>query len=205
MNKKRLQLTVARLLALAGAAMLLYACDTRQPVALENATQLPEPLEIKAFELTDERGSSLTQDDLLDRWTLVFFGFTRCPDICPVTLQQLLTARVTLQKQGVVQVPDILFVSVDPARDTVEALASYVDSFNGELRGARAELPALRQFTGNLGIFFEQGPGPAERYQVNHSAAVLLINPRGALHAIFSAPQNVQALVHDLPIVMAAF
>lgn len=181
---------------------LLLSRQGGGPADLQNATLLPQPKVLADFSLIDDRGMPLTRTSLQDRWTLLFFGFTHCPDICPITLQQLAAARRELQKSQSTPLPDILLVSVDPQRDTQAALAAYVASFGDGVRGARGDIPALQQLTADLGIFFQREPGDDDSYQVSHSAAVLLINPRGELHAILSAPQQVPALVNDLPLLM---
>lgn len=190
------------LLALVALILLLTPVRYEQPSALQNATLLPAPRTVKDFALVDHQGATLDLSALTGRWTLLFFGFARCPDICPLTLQQLAAARSTLRQQNVTPLPDILFISVDPERDSQEVLAAYVAHFGDGVRGATAEPAQLSQITSDLGVFFRREPGPADSYQVSHSAAVLLLNPRGELHAILSAPHDSAALVHDLPILM---
>lgn len=189
-------------LALAALLAMLTTVSRNDPPSVMNATLLPEPKAIADFALFDDQGMAFDRAALRGRWTLLFFGFTHCPDVCPLTLQQLASARDELLQQGQAPLPDIVFISVDPDRDSQATLAAYVSHFGEGIRGASAELPALQQFTSDLGIFFRREPGPMESYQVSHSAAVLLVNPRGELHAILSAPQNFAALVNDLPILM---
>ncbi|MGB5738017.1 MAG: SCO family protein [Woeseia sp.] len=200
------QLTAGIILVLVLAALLaiLATVSRDDPPSLMNATLLPEPKPIAEFALFDDAGMKFDQAALLGRWTLLFFGFTNCPDVCPLTLQQLASVRAELLQRGQAPVPDIVFISVDPERDSQATLAAYVAHFGEGIRGASAALPALQQFTSDLGIFFRREPGPPQSYQVSHSAAVLLVNPRGELHAILSAPQNTAALVNDLPILMDA-
>ena len=204
MKKSHQLLAGTLLVSMLAGTLLLVSVPPGPAVTPVNATLLPEPRTVGAFSLIDEGGNSFDQNDLRDRWTLLFFGFTHCPDICPVTLQQLVAARNVLTRQGTAPIPEILFISVDPDRDSPAVVADYVANFGGSVRGASGELPALQQLAGQLGIYFSREPAADEGYQVNHSAAVLLINPRGELHAIFSAPHSVEALVHDLPIVLAA-
>lgn len=202
--KKRHKVTIVTLLlGLALGVVLLATAPTNlrsgQP---ENATLLPEPRALQPFALEDVNGSEFDRDDLLGRWTLMFFGFTHCPDICPVTLQQLVAARRELESQGLEKLPAIVFVTVDPQRDTRQAMAEYVANFGAAVRGVRGEPTALAQLASQLGIFSQTTGSESEDYQVNHSTAVLLINPRAELHAIFSTPHSVPALVHDIPLAM---
>lgn len=184
-------------------AALLVSVRQNDSATLINATLLPEPRAIGPFSLLDEQGAVFDNAALRGRWTLMFFGFTNCPDVCPLTLQQLTAARSALREQGRTPLPDILLVSVDPERDTQATLAAYVAHFGDGVRGARGDLPALQQLTGDIGIFFQREPGDADRYQVSHSAAVLLVNPAGELRAVLAAPQQVPALINDLPLLMA--
>lgn len=188
----------------AGVAWWLTSLPGEPDSAPRNATLLPAPKVLTDFELNDEQGNRFTRDNLRGQWTLLFFGFTHCPDVCPLTLQTLAAARRGLQEQGHDVVPQILFVSVDPERDSRDAVATYVSRFGDGVGGARAELPALQELTRDLGIFFAREPGTGTDYDVSHSSAVLLINPDAELHAVLSAPHAVPALVHDLPLLMAA-
>lgn len=204
MNKTYRMLAGALLASILAGALLLTAVPPKRAIVQpENATLLPEPRAIGTFSLVDHRGEPFDQSRLLDRWTLLFFGFTHCPDVCPITLQQLVAARNVLEKREAAPLPEIVFISVDPERDSRAVIANYVANFGDFVRGVRGELPALQRLTGQLGIFYSREPGSGGGYQVNHSTAVLVINPRGELHAILSAPHNVDSLVHDLPIVLA--
>jgi protein SCO1/2 len=167
---------------------------------LQSATVLPTPLPLPEFRLLDQDGNPLTRISLRNRWTLVFFGFTHCPDICPVTLQQLAQARQRLAgllPEETVP-PDILLISVDPDRDTPEVLKAYTAIFGPGAYGATGELDKLLALTSTLGIFFETGEANDSGYTVNHSAAVLLVNDRAELQAVFSAPHDVGSFVSDL-------
>lgn len=199
------QSAIGALLSLVVLALIALLLVSRQdtPKALQNATLLPEARALGPFSLIDDQGAALNRDSLRGKWTLMFFGFTHCPDVCPLTLQQLSSARSALLENGNKPLPDILLVSVDPERDTQEALAAYVAHFGDGVSGARGELPALQQLTKDVGIFFQREPGESDYYQVSHSAAVLLIDPEVRLHAVLSAPQQLAALVNDLPLLMS--
>jgi protein SCO1/2 len=173
---------------------------------LQSATVLPTPLPLPEFRLLDQDGNPLTRISLRNRWTLVFFGFTHCPDICPVTLQQLAQARQRLAgllPEETVP-PDILLISVDPDRDTPETLKEYTGYFGPGAYGATGDPEALSALASTLGIFFARDDTRATDYNVSHSVAVLLLNDEAELKAIFSAPHSVDALVSDLQILMEA-
>ena len=145
------------------------------------------PRDFGDFALTDHRGEPFTQDSLKDQWTLVFFGFTYCPDICPTTMAFL--DQFVGQLEGT-EAKDtaVVMISVDPARDTVEQLASYVPYFNEDFTGVTGEFLDLFRFATALNTPFRKVPGQGDDYQVDHSANVVLINPRGHYHGFFKAP-----------------
>ena len=167
------------------------------------ATVWPSPMPLSDFNLVDHEGNEFTNDRLRGKWSLIFFGFTNCPDICPATLQQLAIANNNLQESGA-EVPDIILVSVDPERDTPDVLATYVSHFAGEILGVSGDMAELTRLTSSAGIYFEKSELPNGNYSVDHSAAVLVINEDAAIHASFGAPHSVDSLVHDLPILMGS-
>ena len=187
------------LIGLTGAAW--FFSQAMQPKPLSHAMLLPESRPLVDFELLDEQGSPFRKAEVRGNWHLLFFGFTHCPDICPATLQQLAIARQRLAAQGS-PLPDIILVSVDPERDSPAALASYTKRFGDGVRGVTGSLPELRKLAGTFGVYCEKEPGIDDDYSVNHSAVVLVINPQAEFHALFSAPQNIDNLVHDLPLLM---
>ena len=147
----------------------------------------------------------MTRETFLDHWSLLFFGFTHCPDICPLTLQTLAAAQSELDAAGQQPLPRIVLVSVDPERDTPQLIGQYVAHFGTGNLGVTGSLAELKKLTSALGIYFEKQPGDADNYAVDHSAAVLLINPDGEFHALFSGPHVAADYVHDLPIIMESF
>ncbi|MEM7503906.1 MAG: SCO family protein [Pseudomonadota bacterium] len=183
---------------------LLSACSkTAQPV---RATVFQSALALPAFSLTDQNGNRLGRDELRGQWSAIFFGFTHCPDICPVTLQQLAVARKrmseTLDEE---ELPAIVFVSVDPERDDAQALSDYVSAFGRGVVGATAALNELDMLTKPLGIFHARPPNPEGGYNVDHSAAIVVINPQAEYHAVFSAPHDIDSLIHDLTLMVTSW
>jgi protein SCO1/2 len=195
-------LFVAIALALTVLAGAYVASRTQPPLTPESALILPAPNPVPEFSLLNHRGESVDQNVFEGQWDLVFFGFTHCPDICPTTLQVLATARKTLADGGRQLLPRIVLVSVDPDRDTPEILGKYINYFGDDNLGLTGTLEEIRNLTGGLGIYFEKQPGDGENYAVDHSAAVLVIDPDGGFHSLFSGPHVVDNYVHDLPILM---
>ena len=138
------------------------------------------------------------------RWSLVFFGFTYCPDVCPLTLQKLASAQRTLSEDGVEPLPRIVLVSVDPERDTPEQLGAYLEGFRADAIGITGEIDEIRKLTNELGIFFEKRESDGDYYAVDHSSVVLVIDPEGRFHALFSSPHDTENFVHDLPLLMGS-
>lgn len=154
---------------------------------LNGAVKLERPRILDNFELLADSGETFNTEELGGRWTLVFFGFTHCPDICPTTLSTLNNFYQTLDKE-VQADTDILLVSVDPKRDRPEQLRDYVRYFNPDFRGVTGEFLNLKRFANQLNVPFNKVPLDDGDYTVDHGSQVVLINPRGHYHAFFKAP-----------------
>jgi protein SCO1/2 len=178
--------------------------DSGDTPEMLSATVLPAGNELPEFALIDQNGSAAGRGAFEGQWDLVFFGFTNCPDICPATMTILGQAKRALEARGQEPLPRVVLVSVDPERDSPEAMARYVAYFGEDNLGLTGELDEIRKLTDALGIFFQKAGTDSAAYGVDHSTVVLLIDPRGRLKALFSAPHDVDTLVHDLPLIMAA-
>lgn len=145
------------------------------------------PRNFGEINLLDHNGEAFTPERLQGGWTLVFFGFTYCPDVCPTTMSFL--NELVGQLEGTeVENTSVVMVSVDPARDTVAQLAGYVPYFNPDFTGVTGEFLDIHRFATALNTPFRKVVGQGEDYQVDHSANVVLINPRGDYHGFFKAP-----------------
>lgn len=168
------------------------------------ATIVPAGDPLPQVSLLNQDGEAVDRSVFEGQWDLVFFGFTNCPDICPTTLQALASARSKLESKGQRPLPRIVLVSVDPERDTPEALARYTSAFGDDVLGLTGDIAEIEKLTGALGIYFARtGPGEDGNYSVDHSAVVLVMNPAGRFRALFSGQQRVEHFVHDLPIITA--
>lgn len=191
------------ILAAIGGALLFYRAFSVEPALPAYATVLPSPVPVPAFALLDEQGVAFTQADLRDQWSLLFFGFTHCPDICPATLQQLALARARVaERDG--EFPQIILVSVDPSRDSPEVLAAYVKNFGENIKAVTGPEEQLRKLTAALGIYFATSDDGNGDYSVDHSAAVLLFDEDAMWRAVFSAPHAVENFVADVPLLTGA-
>ncbi len=184
-------------LALIGGLLAAVFISAPKTVAVESGTLLQTPRQLPAFSLTDEAGQPFTNTQLQQRWTLVFPGFTYCPDICPATLAQLKAVRSALGEHA--DRLQVLLFSIDPERDTPETLARYVHHFDPSFKGATTGEPGLREMAQALGIAYIKVPGDtADDYTMDHSAALVLINPRGEIAGYFTPPLRTEALTRDL-------
>ena len=154
---------------------------------VNGAYVLDTPRNIGEINLIDQNGRAFTKERFEGVWTLVFFGFTHCPDVCPTTMAFL---NEFIQNLEGTEAEDtrVVMVSVDPARDTVEVLAEYVPYFNPEFTGVTGDFLDIHRFATALNTPFRKAPGQGENYQVDHSANVVLINPRGDYHGFFRTP-----------------
>jgi len=168
-------------------------------IELQTAIAYPQPKLIPSFELIDANGASYTEKRWLGRWDLLFFGFTYCPDICPATLAHLKQASDILEDKKV-SVPAVTLISVDPDRDTPAQLKSYVKYFDPNFEAATGADETLSALSRQLGIVYavEEHKAGDQSYSVDHSASVLLINPKGELHAVFRAPHDPAKIAADL-------
>jgi protein SCO1/2 len=166
---------------------------------LRAARPFPEARPLPEFELQKGQGGTLTPDDLRGRWSLLFFGFTNCPDICPDTLAVLDAVKDNLETMKAAEQPQVVFVSVDPGRDDAEALSEYVTWFDESFIGATASPEALDELTRQLGIFFSlEEPDESGFYTVDHAGSILIVDPQGRLYGRFPQPLDRQAIAADL-------
>ena len=191
-----LRILMVALILLAGATLWVSAVRQDLP-APAVATVLPEPLSLPAVQLTDQRGLDFSTAELVGTFSLMFFGFTNCPDICPITLQTLANVEAELQAKGL-DTPRIVFVSVDPDRDTPAQIERYLGNFSANFVGITGSQQALQPLLAALGVTVElhQHPGE-EAYNVIHNSTVYLIGPRAEWLAIFSAPHDATVIATD--------
>lgn len=163
--------------------------------ALAATLLYPEPRAIAPFELVRADGGRFANTDLAGAWTLVFFGFTHCPDACPTTLAAF---RAMSERDDVPATTRYLFVSVDPERDDAATLANYTRYFSPRIVAATADLGALEALTRDLGIVFAKSPLADGSYSVDHSTQVLLIDPAGRLAGLIRPPHDPARIAADL-------
>ncbi|ART80315.1 SCO family protein [Oceanisphaera avium] len=143
----------------------------------------PEREPLTQVDLIDGEGEPFTEQNFSDHWSLVFVGYTYCPDICPTTLSDL--SRVYPELAKLSDKVQVIFVSADPARDTPERLKVYTEYFNPNFIAVTAEHEQLMPVVQQLGLIYGIFDKEEENYLVDHSASIALVNPKGELHAAF--------------------
>lgn len=156
-------------------------------------------------DITLQTGSGpLSRSDLAGRWTLLYFGFTHCPDVCPTTLRRLSVAMDDLRRAETRR-PRVLFVSVDYRRDSPAEASGYAEAFGADFLGATAAEPVLRRLAERMHVTFSLPDEPANAgYSVEHSSAVFLLDPRGRVRALFGAPQSPATLASEYRVIHGA-
>jgi protein SCO1/2 len=171
---------------------------------LENAVLYPQPRAIPDFALTQPGGQPLTLADWRNRWTVVYFGYASCPDVCPTTLAAFKQAWKVLGERGLRERVRFDFVSVDPQRDTPERLHDYVAFFSPDFvaaTGSDAQLTALTRALGLLYVRTAKADGSVE---VDHSGSAVIVDPQGRLAGLFRPPFAPAAVAADLAALIAA-
>ena len=149
-----------------------------------------EPKPLSAFSLVDHEGKPANLGTLRGQWSLLFFGFTHCPDICPTTLQVLNNA-VTHLKHA----PQIILVSVDPERDTPERMRHYLPAFNPDFRGFSGSFEETVNLARQVNIAFGKLPGDAPgTYTLEHSASLVIIDPEARYAGFIKAPHQAEKI-----------
>jgi protein SCO1/2 len=160
-------------------------------------TVLKPPRQIQVPELIKHDGTPFTNEDLNGQWSLIFFGYTHCPDICPTTMNVLAEAK----KNSVGDFPRVVFITVDPQRDTVDLLKGYVHYFDPEFTGVTGDEKMIQALTIQASILYMKVPGVSGNendYLVDHSSSILMINPDGQLAAFLGAPHTPSSILDSV-------
>ena len=198
---KKLPLIVIALFALGSGILISWLVHDTRTVTLEAGQWFADQAKIlPGFELVDHNNQKLGNPQLSGKWSLIFFGYTNCPDICPTSLQTLSDMMNAIDDSDVRNTIQVIFVSVDPERDSPEILKPYVQYFNEDFIGATAPLTDLNRLTTVIGIGHsrDKSSEEASSYDVSHSSAIILINPAVEFAGIFGAPHNALAMARDL-------
>jgi protein SCO1/2 len=187
---------VGAIAAIAGLVVAQFAFQPKN-TRIESGTLLQQPRAIGDFALSDTAGAPFTKAQFENRWSLVFAGFTYCPDICPNTLALLKSVKKELDAGG--HPVQVVFVSVDPERDSAAKLDQYVHYFDPAFVGATGSNEELDKLMRSLSLIYAKVPGATpESYTMDHSAALVLVNPQAQVAGYFLPPHRPQALSADL-------
>jgi protein SCO1/2 len=193
-----LYVTIGAVAALAGA--LLARMLSQSPVPLAGGTWLPQARPVAAFSVMDHDNKPFGNAQLKGEPHLLFFGFTYCPDICPTTLA---TFSEALAVDGLRELK-MLFVTVDPERDTAENLRQYLGAFSSHFIGLRGDAKATAPLLKSLGAIAARQNLPDGSYTMDHTAAVYLLDERGRYAAVFTPPFTTARVRSDLQRIAAA-
>jgi len=176
---------------------------SNKKIELQDGTILPIPHDISPFHLVSADDKPFTNANLKGHWSVLFFGFTRCPQLCPTTLSTLNNMYTTLAKnKNIKELPQVVFISVDPDRDNPKQIKKYLASFNKNFIGATGTKENIKKLTKEFSILFTKVNKPnakdANDYVIDHSGTLLLVNPEVKLFAVFSTPHDAVKLSQDL-------
>ncbi len=168
-------------------------------IQLKVGTALPRAKALASFVLVDQDGREMTEQGLRGRWTFAAIGYTTCPDVCPMTMATFVALNREIGALDTAQVPQFLFISVDPQRDTPERIGQYVRHFDPDFLGATGTDAALGALVRDLGGLYARADAPdsALGYTMDHSASIYLIDPEARLAAIFSTPHDPAMMAQD--------
>jgi len=198
------RITVALCLAFVAVVlgMLLYSV-LRTPVLSDEQLRqegvfiLPRPREIADVQLVTDGGEPFTVENLQGRWSFIFFGFTNCPDICPTSMSVLAQAERRLMDETPEAAAGFqgILVTVDPERDDLDTLGRYVQAFSPRFIGVGGERDDIAAFATQVNVAFARMPGDEAGYQVDHTANIVIVNPRGHYHGFAKMPHQADTIV----------
>jgi protein SCO1/2 len=194
-----LSTTICRLAGGLLAAALVAACNPGKPSF--KSVDVTGGEFGRELQLTDHTGKPRTLTDFRGKVVVVFFGFTQCPDVCPTTLVEMKAVKEKLGKDG--ERLQVLFVTVDPERDTPELLAKYVPAFDPTFIGLYGDAEATARTAKEFKVFYKKVPGSSpNNYSVDHTAALYVYDPSGKLRLFAKHAQGADALAHDIKLLL---
>lgn len=191
----------ARLACLLIAGIMLAACQRQDDAAPWQLTDISGHMPDLSFQLTDDQGKSVTAADYRGKVTLLYFGYTHCPDVCPLTLAHL---HVVMQRLGnLADGARILFVSVDPTRDTPEALHAYATAFDPRVVGLTGKPADIETLSKRYRAAFSREPGKSGGdYDVSHSSGIYIFDRNGRARLLATPEDSQDKLTHDLHLLL---
>jgi protein SCO1/2 len=199
MAVRTLRIVVLVIVAFAAGLLLarVLAPAKVAPPPTERATVFSSPRAVPPLDLVDQDGNALGPEFFKGHWTLVFFGFTQCPDVCPTTLATLAQTVRQLADLPAAQQPRVLLVSVDPERDTPDILAPYVRFFDPSFLGARGSLEATAAAAAAFNLPYAKVTLPEGGYTLDHGSGIFIVGPSGGTVAYLSSPHEAGTIARD--------
>jgi len=155
----------------------------------------PNPKQIGQFQTIDHLGENFGVEQLKGKWSILFFGYTYCPDVCPITMSIMSDVQARLEQDGIVDDTQLLFVTVDPLRDTADRLATYINHFDNRILGLGGTKQQVDSLVSQIGVVYLHGiPNKDGYYLVDHTASLFLIDPDARLVSIFSTPHDAETI-----------
>lgn len=182
-------------------ALLLAACEEPKLPTPFHASDVSGKYAQADFRLVDHHGQTRTLADFRGKVVLMFFGYLHCPDVCPTTLADVVLALRSFRKEEAEQV-QVLFVSVDPERDTQELLAQYVPAFDPAFLGLRGDVDATAQVARSFGVSYTKQPGKTG-YSVDHTAGTYILDAHGRVRLVAPYGQRSEWLAQDVRLLLA--
>lgn len=190
-----LRILVVGLVVLVAAMFLLPRGERGAPP--QNATMLPSAQALADVRFVDTAGEPRRLSELRGDYTLLFFGFTNCPDVCPLTLKLLADARAEILRRAPQLAPRVLFVSVDPSRDTPERIGNYLRAFDPAFEGVTASDAELAPLLTALSVAVEKHSHGGESYNVVHNSAIYVLDPNAEWIAVSTGPHDPAVVATD--------
>lgn len=202
-QKKGISLTVAVIVAIMSVLFGIYfsniwqAKKERDFVNQFEGTLFGIPRVVDDFSFAGTNNQAFSKESLKGHWSLVFFGFTNCPMLCPTTMNQLGKFYKSLENQKVKNLPQVVMVSLDPNRDSIDKLKNYVSAFDSHFMGAVGSQGEVSKLTKSLGVVHIKEEGKNKNYNIEHSGAILIFNPDGEWKGFFSSVPELKKMTED--------
>jgi len=210
-QQRRILITVVALIGIVLALFVgvmvrtvLAAPDLKAELETRSALYFDPPRSVPAVDLVNHHGDAFNTGSFGDRWQLINFGYTHCPDICPTNMMDMAKANEQLAAEGLANQVQMWMITVDPARDTPEKLADYVSFFDDSFIGLTGEIDELQPFAQQLNtVFYSEGRGDEnEAYTVAHSDNIAIINPDGEYVALLRPPHRPKQIAEVLSLLI---
>ncbi|MFZ2237522.1 MAG: SCO family protein [Dokdonella sp.] len=191
-------------LVILGAIVVLFALGRPSATNWNSATPevqailWPGARDVAAFNLLDQHGKNFDKENLKSHWSLLYFGYLQCPDICPTTLQSLATVRKLMVNAGSADIPEMIFVSVDPKNDTPQRIDSYLAFFDKQLIGLSGDPDQLEHLARSLGIIYVEHIEPNGVRSMEHTTSVIVVDPEGRGVAALAGSHQPRVMLQQL-------